>query len=280
MTEESAESLKTELEIAQARRAAYTLISCGFQYPDRKLVDSLSDPLRWSTWPEILSRCAPETEKPLTAIRAALRVGSNRSTGDTSMEVSSRQEAYYRLFGHAVRGRCPPYELEYGRSEIIHLASVLADVAGFYAAFGREIGDHAEDRADHLTIESEFMALLYEKEAYAIAQADPDHQDISVRAQRDFLKDHLARWLPAFTHRVQQVDPQCFYGLLSRFASAFVSAECRRFEITAGPVTLEIKPADPVLDRAIACELEEGEVQAPGQPFVQLAVDSGGTREE
>jgi DMSO reductase family type II enzyme chaperone len=265
----------SELDVAHARCAAYALISYGFQYPDRELVRALADPARWTSWVDVIQRVAPDTVEHLAAVRAALQVGSGKAAGEPDVEPAERQETFNRLFGHAVRGKCPPYELEYGRSEIIQQAFFLADIAGFYTAFGMEVGRDTDERADHLTIESEFMSVLCAKEAYAIEEGNPDHLDIAVKAQRNFLKDHLARWLPAFAHRVQQADPQGFYGALAGFASAFVSAECRRFEIAAGPHTAELRPADPVLDTSISCgSLPDGPA-GTGDGLVQLTVDSG-----
>ena len=305
-----------ELEIAQARGAAYALVSYGFQYPDPSLIDALADPERWSSWPEVLQHVAPDTAKHLAAVRASLRVGSPSPSHSERNEESRRggpptfskggglnpipppprdmnvaapeppdssgaehdgasvhQETFNRLFGHAVRGKCPPYELEYGRSEIIQQTSFLADVTGFYAAFGMEVHQDTDDRADHVAVESEFMKLLCAKEAYAIEQRSADHVDICITAQRDFLKDHLARWLPAFTHRVRRADPQGFYGALAGFASTYVAAECRRFDITAGPHAVELRPSDPVLDTSISCGPAPSGAGDAGDALVQLTVD-------
>lgn len=263
-----------ELETARARSVAYALISYGFQYPDPSLISALSDPARWQSWPDVLRLVAPATEKHLAAVRTLLRPESTPSACETLVELPDWQDTHNRLFGHSVRGKCPPYELEYGRSEIIQQASFLADIAGFYVAFGMEVGRDTDDRIDHIAMESEFMSVLCRKEAYAIEQESPDLLDISVRAQRDFLKDHLARWLPALALRVQQADPQGFYGALSGFASAFVSAECRRFEITAGPQTVELRPADPVLDTSMSCGPAPDGPGGAGDELVQLTVAS------
>ncbi len=270
---------------AQARSAAYGLVSHGFQYPEAEAVDMLGDSARWSSWPEVLHELYGTglAACHLDAVRAALRPQACTQSGNPAVascappsadppvaEPAGLQESFNRLFGHAVRGRCPPYELEYGGSEIIQQASGLADIAGFYSAFGMEISRDADDRPDHVAIESEFMSVLCAKEAYAIEKSEADHVDVSVKAQRDFLKDHLACWVPAFSHRVAQADPDGFYGALARFASAFVAAECDRFEITVGPKTLKLRPADPVLDTSISCGPTGGESGRAEDELVQL----------
>jgi DMSO reductase family type II enzyme chaperone len=205
----------------------------------------------------------------LDAVRESLGAKVEAAT-----EPAELQGTFNSLFGHAVRGRCPPYELEYGGSEIIQQASGLADIAGFYSAFGMEISPDADDRPDHVAIESEFMSVLCAKEAHAIENSEADHLDIGVKAQRDFLKDHLACWLPAYAHRVEQADPDGFYGALARFASAFVAAECDRFEITVGPKTLKLRPTDRVLDTSIDCGPADGGSGRAEDELVQLNLPS------
>lgn len=264
-------SVDRDITSAQARGVGYGLVSHGFQYPDAELVDTLRDPARWSSWPEVLHQFYG-TGLPachLDAVRASLG-----AKGDAATEPAELQEVFNRLFGHAVRGRCPPYELEYGGSEIIQQASGLADIAGFYSAFGMEVSRDADDRPDHVAIESEFMSVLCAKEAHAIENSEADHLDIGVKAQRDFLKDHLACWLPAYAHRVERADPDGFYGALARFASAFVAAECDRFEIAVSPTTLKLRSTDEVLDTSISCGSADGESGGAEDELVQLNLPS------
>ncbi len=271
----TAKSSTDELEAAQARHAAYALISLGFQYPDREFVEALCDPARWSSWPEVLcASCAPSPGRALDTVRASAHGIAGALSGHPDGDCLELQDTFNKLFGHAVRGKCPPYELEYGRSEIIQQASILADVAGFYAAFGMELADDAHDRPDHVTVETEFMSLLCAKEAYAIATDDAEHRKICETAQRNFLRDHLACWLSSFAYRVIQADPPGFYGSLAGFAEALVAAECDRFDITMGPQTLELRPADPRLDTTISCGPVEGGSNGGEDDVVPLCIDS------
>ncbi len=260
-------SVARDITSAQARGVAYGLVSNGFQYPDRELLDSLRDPARWSSWPEALQQFYGAGLPPcyLDAVRASLGAEVEAAAKPTEL-----QETFNRLFGHAVRGRCPPYELEYGGSEIIQQASGLADIAGFYSAFGMEVSRDADDRADHVAIECEFMSVLCVKEAHAGEKSEADHLDICVKAQRSFLKDHLGCWLPAFANRVGQADPDGFYGALARFASALLAAECARFEIAGGPKTLQLRSVDPVLDTSISCGSTDSGSGGAEDELVQL----------
>lgn len=264
-----------EFEVAQARGAVYGLISHGFQYPNRELINTLTDPACWSSWPHVLLRVDIAVARQLDAVRAALQAETRGLSENSDAEPDNLQTTFNDLFGHAVRGTAPPYELEYGRSEIIQQASRLADVAGFYAAFGMEVDHRANDRGDHIAVECEFMNVLCAKEAHAIEYGDDNGLQICCKAQRDFLVDHVSRWLPAFAHRVQQSDAEGFYGALARFTEAFVAGECCRFGIRMAPQTLQLRPADPVLDTSISCGPAVVQPNRTEEELVQLSVRGG-----
>lgn len=258
-----------ESELAGARSAAYGLIAHGFHYPDKETIATLIDARRWENWPSVLHRADAQPRKSLRLLQDDVR------TLETCREDAHRElmQRYDGLFGHAVRGTCPAYEMEYGRNEIIRQASDLADLAGFYHAFGLEIANGAEGRPDHITAECEFMSALCAKEAHAYTRGDDQNAEICLDAERGFLRDHLARWLPAFTHRVEEEDAGGLFASLARFADAFVKAECSHFDIQAGPPTLKLKPPDPVLDTQISCGSTGCGTSPADQPLVQLGTD-------
>lgn len=257
-------------QIAQARSAAYTLIAYGFQYPDRALIETLSDPNHWAHWPDVLIGVHACTRESLGVIRDALQTQAATLAKGDDGDLSALSCRHDALFGHAVRGKCPVYEMEYGRTEIIRQASDLADISGFYRAFGLDFANGANGRPDHITAECEFMGALCAKESHALEQDGAEGIDVCVDAERSFLSEHLGRWLPAFVHRVQEADHEGLYGALARFAVDFVNAECDQFEIQVGPTTLELKPADPEADREISCTPKDCGAQSSADQFVQL----------
>ena len=261
------------LKSAQTRGAAYALLSYGFQYPDRDLCEALFAPERWLSWPRAIREMDPAVGEAIHEVCNCLQAVSVPSDGGTAP--SEFQDVYIRLFGHAVRGKCPLYELEYGRSEITQQASGLADIAGFYTAFGMELDRDTDERVDHIAIESEFMSVLCRKEALALEENHEEHQEVTVKAQRTFLRDHLAAWFPAFAYRVQEADPDGFYGALAKFGSALVTLECRRFDLTLGPRTMELRQVDPESDTTINCGSLGDRTQGGGDELVQLNVGSG-----
>jgi hypothetical protein len=100
---------------------------------------------------------------------------------------------------------CPPYETDYCHWEDpTYRASQMADVAGFYRAFGVEPGGERPERPDHVSIELEFVALLYRKSLVALAAGDSENADVCCMAREAFVRDHVGWWMPTFARCMQR----------------------------------------------------------------------------
>ena len=111
---------------------------------------------------------------------------------------------------------------------IFHSRNVeLADIAGFYHAFGVELNEQAE-RADCISAELEFMQLVSAKQAIALealrhANAEAAEQvEICRDAARAFLKDHLTRWLGKFVLVLEAAGAAAVYITAAKLARDFV----------------------------------------------------------
>jgi TorA maturation chaperone TorD len=213
----------------------------------------------------------------LESVNASIRSlveACDRFRGCSELEVLTTLRAEHaRLFGHSVRGSCPPYELEYGRSEIIQQTAELADLSGFYKAFGLDLRESAFERGDHIAVECEFLSVLCAKQAWGLRQGQVEMAETCLDAQRLFLRDHLARWSPAFAHRVVMADGDGFYGRVASLTLTLIEQDCREFGISVGPQWLELRPADPERDAAIDCETS-GCGGTTADRLVQVGVDS------
>src|SRR5262249_508591 len=112
-----------------------------------------------------------------------------------------------RAFGVGTARGGPPFETEYHvNADPFFRAQQMADVAGFYRAFGLQPSQAWPERPDHLAFELEFMAFLLLKKRLAAMVADLDpkaaaHAAVCAEAEQSFFRDHLAWWLPAFARR-------------------------------------------------------------------------------
>ena len=262
-------------ERARLRNSVYGFLAAALRYPDQATLGMLDDATRWSPWFKGIRQTAPVLFELLDAARSTLA----ESNCDNGTRSEMLQERHTQLFGHAVRSTCPPYELEYERGDIPQQSAELADIAGFYTAFGMELQAAAHERADHATVQFEFLSVLAAKEVYAIENDDSEGRQVLQDAQKSFLADHIARWVPAMATRLFDADPEGFYGRLGGFMHSFIEAECGHFGVGCGPRLLELRTIDPQRDASIECGVEEScPGAAPAQQegtgdFVQIGID-------
>lgn len=171
-------------------------------------------------------------------------------------------ESHRRLFGHSARGAVPPYETEYGAEALFQQPQEMGDLMGFYNAFGLALNGRQHERADHVSCECEFLCFLALKEAYALEHGDDSMLEETRKAERLFLRDHLARFLPAFAKKLVREDAGGLYGFLGGVGYGFIVLECARFSVRLGPENLTLRPAD---DERVPMACGSGECPAmPG----------------
>lgn len=160
----------------------------------------------------------------------------------SSLEDLKRDHA--AAFGHTVAKECPPYETCYGSSHIFMQAQELADIAGFYRAWGLEVSPDAKERLDHVSIELEFMGYLAFKEAHAIETGSADKAALCREAQGMFLGEHLGRWTAAFSGLLAKQGGA--YGLLARALGELVAWDLRRLGVKAAELRgVDVRPVGP-----------------------------------
>jgi TorA maturation chaperone TorD len=115
---------------------------------------------------------------------------------------SAFSESFDRIFGLIPSRDCFPYEAEYcAHTTDVYRTQRMADVGGFYRAFGLEPSRDEPDRPDHIATELEFMVWLIEKEWFARLEKGPGFEgcaDICAKAQRGFFENHLSWWALSF----------------------------------------------------------------------------------
>jgi TorA maturation chaperone TorD len=225
------------IDRALARAVIFQALSFSFQPPTAHRLRRVEATTGFSTLRAALTQQASDR-----LMRVAERLG--RIAPPTPDVAATR---FVQLFGHTARGIVCACETEYGPDNGFHQPQQLADIAGYYYAFGLQPMIAADLRLDHVACECEFMDFLNRKEAVLLAQTPATADDtemlaVTLRAERGFLRNHLARFGCAFATCLVQEDTDGYYGTLGELLLVFLQSECARLGIEAGPSDLAVRP--------------------------------------
>lgn len=244
---------KSDALIPTARGEVYRFLALGFSYPD---ITVLGRTL--AQWP-IAESGLNTLGRAGKAADCVARCGAVLDT----ITIDALREAHIECLGHAISKDCPPYETEYGQAHIFQKTQTLADISGFYRAFGLELSPDFKDRPDHVAAELEFMEFLCVKEAHDLIEGlDEDTRSLCRRAQREFLDEHVGRWMFGFARRLREKAPGNPYGLFAELLGDFLAAELRSMGLEPG---MELGPGD-------GSDVAEGDLGCAGCPVL---VDAG-----
>lgn len=214
-------------EIAIQRSQAYAFFTDVFLYPDESWLEDLP------VVKDILGE--------LDVDQVELEI--------LPMTTEELQSAYRKTFG-ATGSLC--YETEYGLPHVYMQSQEMADLSGFYRAFGFETGGSVRERPDHIAVELEFMHVMALKEAVAINNGHEEQAEICREAQKNFLKDHIGKWIDllAKTLTKQGDGPYAKIGLA---AAALINADAKRMGVESEPLLLKNLQPTP-FDPDFSCE--------------------------
>lgn len=227
-----------EINLSLCRSGLFEALALGFSFPGEMLILRLLNPdqnqaLRDMAW--FLTRSQQKKNRLPHAITALL-------DSEEGANLERLKESYHRCFGHTAHPPAPPYETEYGEDTLFQQPQQLSDIAGFYRAFGLYLKHDIFERVDHIVCECEFCAFLARKEAYSLETGDHEMLSQTRRAYYLFLKDHLGRFIPAFSRLVYRVQPRSFYATLAKVANFLIKLECQRLNVPLGPIALRVRP--------------------------------------
>lgn len=234
----------TAIDDALARAVLYHTLSVGFQTPTAARLQEIG---------------ANDGFAAATAALEYLDQGGGAAgfadvagqLAATSAPDTHRAESnFVRLFGHTARGQVSTCETEYGPDNAFNQPQQLADISGYYLAFGLSPVTASESRVDHIACELEFMDFLNRKQAALRSSGSTDPADIETmeateRAERTFMRDHLGRFGRAFATRLVAEDRGGYFGALGHVLLALLTADCARLGVEAGPVDLAVRPEEP-----------------------------------
>jgi TorA maturation chaperone TorD len=153
--------------------------------------------------------------------------------------VERLRKGYDAAFDESSGIRCSPMEMDQlGGPPQLELTRTfeIADVGGFYKAFGVEVVGGGE-RLDHIATELEFMNLLAVKESIALQdEGEGEHSEICRDASRVFLRDHLLRWAPRLGERLAEAGGDPIFSAAGRLLGGFIEFDAACIDAAGAPV--------------------------------------------
>lgn len=202
-------------DAAASRFAMYRVLADALEFPTQEFHESARAGIFRDTVEGILESLPYRIE----ADPAALELDD---------EYLDFQAEYIRLFDvGTVRPPCPLYGGEWGMAR----RTAMEDALRFYRFFGMKMAEDAHELPDHVTVELEFMQMMTYTEGTARARG-ADELPL-VRAQRDFLTRHLAKWWPLLRRKIPSQQPSPFYDALTALTDRFIAADLAYLTATA-----------------------------------------------
>jgi TorA maturation chaperone TorD len=245
-----ADSVQTSerLALSLARECLYRFLGAALSSPYAKNFEIVLDPANQAVakaGSDILREAASEMASPLGfGELPPSRLDLQPMLERLRRPLNEIRAEYDRVFGLLVPRECPPYETEYqSAAEPFSRSQHLADIAGFYRAFGLDTSVSVPERPDHVALELEFMAILIMKSRMASMESDQAGQGeeqarICEETQQTFLREHLTWWVPSFAAGLRRKAGGAFYAAVGELLAALVPLERTRFEIPAPRIPL------------------------------------------
>jgi nitrate reductase assembly molybdenum cofactor insertion protein NarJ len=195
------------------RNRAHDLVlaSALATYPDEELAAIVAD--------------LDETHAGVRGMRAALRAPAG---------LGALRGRYVDLFDRGGQ-RASLYETEYGRMRGMSKGRDLADVAGFYQAFGLVLEDARHEMLDHVAVELEFYAVLLLKQAALVDLGDAEGSAIVEDARKKFLAEHLGGLAKAIADRTEVIADPIYAGVFA-WCWSVIADECAALGVAPAPL--------------------------------------------
>lgn len=135
---------------------------------------------------------------------------------------------FARLFvvrGRDTRDAAYPFESVYASTEGLTSSDARADVRRRYRAAGLAPDEGWTVGEDHIALELQFLQLLCERAADAVAAGDRAGAAALAAEQAAFLDDHLLRWAPRFADAVERDARTALYRGAARQLKDFLSED-------------------------------------------------------
>jgi DMSO reductase family type II enzyme chaperone len=199
-------------DLSRLRQGVYRLAGAGFSPPDDELIAGVGGAIPVLDALGLFDYAfAPAIAEAVDAL--------------TASDTDSLAVAYVTLFEAGVGGAvCSPYESAHlGDSRTGEVAQIQAELKRTYLRYGLRVDEGSAGMIDHVATEMNVMATLCELGAER--ESSGRNLDRLALNQLEFLSDHLLRWVPQFTAKIQTANRHRFYTALAEAVHSFLEHE-------------------------------------------------------
>ncbi|MFN4307602.1 molecular chaperone [Sulfurihydrogenibium azorense] len=191
----------------------YEYLSVGFSYPTFETFKLLKD--RYD-----------DLEEAIKCLSIDFNVDNFIQSFDEKSLFSIEGE-YNNLF--LIGLKAPNFETAYELDKTGRKSIELADLSGFYEAFGLKLSKAIEP--DNIQVELEFLSILLQKIILLEEKNDTEGVQICYEAYEKFLKEHIGRWYDLFVKLIQSNSEEKYYLQLSELLKRFMDIETEGLKI-------------------------------------------------
>ena len=226
---------------------AYQLFSQGFSRPTRDFAQNVRSGVVGRALAFAFSPVASRVDvgEALDKLNAFEQEAQGQAVNEARLQL---EVDFNRLFvgpGHLL---APPYESIYLSRHQLEVPSqggidpkntidgrAALNVRDIYREAGFRLDETYRDSADALFLELEFAGHLCGKEADALERDSLDEAAAVARSRREFLQNHLGRWLPLIEVDIARHAALGFYPAMIALARVLVEGELCDGSISTSP---------------------------------------------
>ena len=188
----------------EVRRESYRLLAQCYYLPDEELIEAL------------------EQSEEL----AGRRRGGGENTW-TVGDMDLLKIDYTRLFMGPYQLLAPPYGSVYLEKTRTVMGDSTMDAKQRYQEAGLNLT--LKEAPDHVAIELEFMYYLIYREIEAIISHNESDIALYLKKQKDFLQNHLGKWVSRFTDNISANAETVFYQKVAHITELVVAEDLAQF---------------------------------------------------
>jgi TorA maturation chaperone TorD len=231
MLEETTSKSEELSELVEFRSKIYGFLSSVYiQSPSHNFVEKLlGEEVSSFLSTLLLGIGLPQAmEEGLEDIRRFIKISNAQAVEDVHQSLCVEHTRLFRgvMPGY---GPPPPYESVY-REEGVLMGKSTVEVQRKYGEACVCMPAEYNEPPDYIGLELDFMRFLTEGETESWRNGARDNALAYLNTERDFLSEHIMKWIPGFCDKVVEIAELDFYRGIARMTKGFISDDCGKVE--------------------------------------------------